>query len=153
MWQRIIPTVERRWLYLAAAILWSAAGTMLCARAGGWLVAEDTRHALLHLTIGTMAGVLVYRFKFSRIAARNVRRISRLPERNNPLAFQPPVMYVLISLMMGLGVALRHSAIPRPALAILYLGIGLGLVLASLSYYHRVWLPVRPQPAASDSGR
>lgn len=153
MWQRIIPTVERRWLYLAAAILWSAAGTMLCARAGGWLVAEDTRQALLHLAIGTMAGVLIYRFKFSRIAARNVQRIRRLPERNNLLAFQPPLMYVLISLMMSLGVALRHSAIPRPALAILYLGIGLGLVLASLSYYYCVWLPARPQPAASDSGR
>ncbi len=148
-----MPTVKRRWLYLAAAVLWSAAGVMLCARAWGWLVAEDTPAALLHLTVGTMAGVLIYRFKFSRIAARNIRRISKLPDRNHPLAFQPPLMYALIALMMGLGVMLRHSALPRPALAILYLGIGLGLLLASLSYYHYVGVALRPQPAASDSGR
>lgn len=146
-----LPTVGRRWLYLAAGLLWGAAGAMLCARAYGWLASEDTAHALLHLTIGAACGVLIYRFKFSRVANKNIRRISRLAERANPLAFQSPPTYLLIAFMMGLGIALRQSALPRYLLAILYLGIGLGLVLASLRYYRYVQWPVRSQVPASDS--
>ncbi len=146
-----LPTVGRRWLYLAAGLLWGAAGAMLCARAYGWLASEDAAHALLHLTIGAACGVLIYRFKFSRVADKNIRRISRLAERANPLAFQSPPTYLLIAFMMGLGIALRQSALPRYLLAILYLGIGLGLVLASLRYYRYVKWPVRSQVPASDS--
>lgn len=147
----IVPTVGRRWLYLAAGVLWGAAGAMLCARAYGWLASEDTAHALLHLTIGAVCGALIYRFKFSRVADKNIRRISRLAERAHPLAFQSPPTYLLIAFMMGLGIALRHSGLPRYLLAILYLGIGLGLVLASLRYYHYVQSPARSQVPASDS--
>lgn len=146
-----MPTIGQRWLYLAAGVLWGAAGAMLCARACGWLASEDTAHALLHLTIGAVCGALIYRFKFSRVADKNIRRIGRLAGRAHPLAFQSPPTYLLIAFMMSLGIVLRRSALPRHLLAILYLGIGLGLVLASLRYYPYVQSSAHAQVSASES--
>jgi hypothetical protein len=37
--------------------------------------------------------------------------------------------------MIALGLLLRHSAIPKPYLAILYIGMGLALLLSSLRYF------------------
>jgi hypothetical protein len=128
--------VERRWLYLAAAILWSAAGLMLCARAYGWLVHETLTHAMPFALAGVASGFVIHRFKFSRIAARNIKRIEHLDERPSILAFQSANTYILIMLMMALGIALRRSDISKSYLAVLYMGIGVGLLLSSLSYYH-----------------
>lgn len=129
-------TVERRWLYLAAALLWSAAGLMLCARAYGWLSHDTLRHALPFALAGIGSGAAIYRFKFSRIAAKNIKRIDHLDGRASILAFQSPITYLLIVGMMGLGIVLRHSSIPKPYLAVLYIGIGLvGLLLSSVDYY------------------
>jgi hypothetical protein len=49
--------------------------------------------------------------------------------------------------MISLGIYLRvYSPIPKPALAIFYIGIGGSLFLSSLHYYARV---LRMQPARS----
>jgi hypothetical protein len=40
--------------------------------------------------------------------------------------------------MIALGVTLRHSAVPRPELAVVYLAIGGALLLASFSYYNNL---------------
>jgi hypothetical protein len=135
--QTLKPAVERRWLYVAAALLWGAAGLMLCGRAYGWLIHERLSTALPFALAGIASGVVIYRFKFSHIAARNVRRIESLSERVSIFAFQSPLTYLLIALMMGLGIALRRSSIPKPYLAVLYIGIGLGLLIASGDYYQQ----------------
>lgn len=130
-------TVQRRWLFLVAGLLWAAAGVMLCTRAVDWFLAEGV-HAVPWELAGLAAGVVIYRFKFALIAEKNIKRIRNLRERESILAFQPPLMYVVIVFMMGLGIALRHSAIPKLYLAVLYTGIGLGLLLASLRYVRHV---------------
>lgn len=50
-----------------------------------------------------------------------------------------PRNWLLVSLMIALGVALRHSPLPRPVLAVLYAAIGTALFAGSLQYYHRLW--------------
>lgn len=130
--------VQRRWLYLLAGLLWGAVGIMLCVRAWNWLAPEALSKAVPLELVGIAAGVLIYRFKFSKIADKNIKRIRRLRERESILAFQAAWTYFLIAGMMGLGIALRHSAIPKPYLAVMYTGIGLGLLLASLRYYRHV---------------
>ena len=137
----LVPTVERRWLFLAAAVLWGIAGLILCGRAYGWLAQEDPPHAVSLVLAGLAAGVVINRFKFSHVARKNIKRIARLNDRENMFAFQSVSSYVLIAFMMGLGIALRHSALPRPILAVMYLGIGIGLLLSSLSYYPYVLQP------------
>ena len=42
--------------------------------------------------------------------------------------------YLLLGVMMALGIGLRHSPLPKPYLAVLYIGIGLALVLSSVRY-------------------
>lgn len=56
--------------------------------------------------------------------------------RSIHLAFQERKSYLIIVVMMGM--ALRHSPIPKPYLAAVYLGIGGGLLLASLGYFRRL---------------
>ncbi len=129
---------EQRWLFLTAGLLWGIAGIILWRRAVEWLTAEDTGLALLLLAIGLLSGALIARFKFRRLVLKNIERIYALPERGNLFAFQTGRSYALIVFMMGLGIALRHSAFPKPYLAVLYVGIGTGLLLASLSYYRHV---------------
>ncbi|MCD4685128.1 MAG: hypothetical protein K8S97_04235 [Anaerolineae bacterium] len=133
-----MPRVNRRWLFLTAGLLWGIAGIILWRRAVKWLAAEDTGLALLLLATGLLSGVLIARFKFRQLVLKNIERIHALPERGNLFAFQSARSYVLIVFMMSLGIALRHSAFPKSPLAVLYIGIGTGLLLASLPYYQHV---------------
>ncbi|MBN1562244.1 MAG: hypothetical protein JXA10_00265 [Anaerolineae bacterium] len=132
------PTVDRRWLYLLAALLWGAVGIMLCFRAYRWLAQETISRELALAGLGIAAGAVIYRFKFAKIADKNIKRIGHLHERPCLFAFQSKYTYLLIAFMMGLGIALRHSPIPKSCLAVLYIGIGLGLFLSSLRYYEYV---------------
>jgi uncharacterized membrane protein len=132
------PVVDRRWLYLVAALLWGAVGLVLCFRAYGWLAQETISREIGLAVLGIAAGAVIYRFKFAKIADKNIKRIGHLRARPCLFAFQSKFTYGLIAFMMGLGIALRHSPIPKPYLAVLYIGIGLGLFLASLRYYQHV---------------
>jgi hypothetical protein len=42
--------------------------------------------------------------------------------------------YVLIAMMITLGRLCRHSAIPKPYLAVVYITMGLALILSSFTY-------------------
>ena len=134
---RFVPTVERRWLFLAAALLWGLAGLMLLGRAVGWLAPERATSADPLAALGIAVGIVIYRFKFAWIAEKNIKRINSLSERANLFCFQSRMTYLLIALMMALGIVLRSSPVPKPDLAVLYIGIGLGLVLASSRYARR----------------
>ncbi len=46
--------------------------------------------------------------------------------------------------MIAMGIYLRHSSpIPKPYLAILYIGLGASLFVSSLQYYHQVFRTAR----------
>jgi len=42
--------------------------------------------------------------------------------------------YMIVLVMVSMGIALRHSSIPRPYLSVLYNGIGLALFLSGIRY-------------------
>jgi hypothetical protein len=129
------PGVSKRWLLVLAGFVWSGVGVMLCRLAYGWLRDTQGSPALLLGLSGAVAALGVYRFGFVRVARRNMERIDRSVDNACVFSFQSWRGYLIVAVMVTLGVTLRHSAIPRPVLAVLYAAIGGGLFLASLHYY------------------
>ncbi len=134
------PSVPSRWLLLLAGGMWTGVGVMLCLLAYGWLSLAPHLVAALHGLTGTVLSLGIYRFGFSRLASRNIGRICAMTEEASVFAFQAPQSYPIIVFMMALGFVLRSSPIPKPYLAVLYIGIGGGLFLSSLHYYRRFML-------------
>ena len=110
---------------------------MLLSLAYGWLKTAPTGIAALLTLLDVLLANCIYIFGFSKLAAKNIRRIESLPGQKNCLfAFQEWGSYPLVLVMISLGIFLRHySPIPKPLLASVYIGIGGGLLAASLHYY------------------
>lgn len=120
-------------------------GIGLIAAASWWLLRSASPIAP-EVSLGLIGGVLIARFKLSRLAVANLRRIALLApgeESVHLLSFQSRRSYLVIALMIAMGYALRHSPLPKLYLAPLYLAMGLGLVLAGLQYFR----PLEPSKA------
>lgn len=133
------PAVAVRWLYLLSGLMWSGVGVLLCSRAASWLVSAGELTALAAALVGLMLAFAIARWGFCRVAAKNIRRIAQMSGSVCLFAFQSWQSYLLVAFMMSLGLGLRHSPLPKEYLAILYVGIGGALFLASGSYYQRFW--------------
>ncbi|MCL4720576.1 MAG: hypothetical protein KJ041_01215 [Gammaproteobacteria bacterium] len=129
--------VPSSWLYLFAGGLWVAVAILMCAITIPWLTPLSGAALAGVLVSGLVIAALISRFGFSRLVRRNIRRLDALGERASVFAFQPGKSYLVILLMMAIGWTLRHSPLPKPALAAVYIGIGGGLLLSGLGYFRR----------------
>jgi hypothetical protein len=77
----------------------------------------------------------IHHFGFLKIADKNLNRILLLKEKQNPFYFMTFKSYLIVLVMVSMGIALRHSAIPKRYLSILYNGIGLALFLSGIRYF------------------
>jgi hypothetical protein len=132
--------VKKTWLYLTAGLMWAGVGVYLSILACGWFSVVVLGRAIRLAGVGILLAIAIWKFGFSVLAKKNICRIKTI-QRDKPsiFAFQKWTNYPLVVVMIALGVVLRHSPIPKPYLAVLYLGIGGGLFLSSLSYYPRVF--------------
>ncbi len=146
LWQKLNPAVEKHWLQLAAGLMWSGVSIMLGAFAARWLKAVTLSLEALILLGGLALGTAIYLFGFSKLARKNIRRIDAMEKvRVCIFAFQEWKTYPLVLFMIGLGIYLRvYSPLPKPLLAILYIGIGFGLFASSIHYFQRIAVPNRP---------
>lgn len=128
------PRVSRNFLILLAGYAWTAVGLMMVYRAYAWLAVTPANGVYIHAGAGVVLGLLVHHFGFLRIVNRNLQRIFRLGQSAPVHSFIPLRSYLTILIMVTAGILLRHSAIPRPYLAVLYLGIGSALILSSVRY-------------------
>jgi len=137
---RFKPAATKPWLIASAGIVWSGVGLMLGNLAYGWLLPVALPQVLWMTIVGLMLASVIYYFGFSKLAKKNIQRIIALPgEKICIFAFQEWTSYPLVVVMIGLGLTLRnYLPIPKPYLAILYIGIGGGLFLASLLYYEHL---------------
>ena len=133
------PAVSKTWLITVAGLMWSFVGLILCQLAYHWLAVVHWRWIAPLELLGIVLALIAYQFCFSRMAQKNISRLSLLTEKTCIFAFQRWKNYLLIGLMITLGIALRNLPIPRPYLAILYTSIGGALLLASLQYYGCLW--------------
>ena len=134
------PATKKIWLHLTAGIMWSGVGIMLVAFAATWLGLVHSWTVLLLILAGLLLAAGIYFFGFSKLASSNIQRIIKIPKQRVCLfAFQKWTSYPLVLVMVGMGIYLRrYSPIPKPYLAILYLGLGASLFGSSLKYYSQV---------------
>jgi hypothetical protein len=135
------PGVDKFWLFVAASLMWSGVGIYLDFLAYGWLRPVNMSRALLFVASGILLAVAIYFIMFKRFADLNLVRIRDLSgDKICIFAFQRWTGYPLVVVMISLGIFLRmYSPIPKPYLAVLYLGIGTSLFLASLRYYRYIY--------------
>jgi hypothetical protein len=138
------PKVNKVWLIIFAGLMWSGVGIMLNRFASQWLGLVTIHRQIWIVIFGLILAVLIYWFGFSRVARKNIQRINGyLSEKVCLFAFQQWSSYPLVVFMIGLGIVLRvYSPIPKPWLAVLYIGIGGALFFSSFHYhvaaYHRI---------------
>ena len=132
------PAVSKAWLLALAGSMWAGVGVMLCAYAYGWLTAPFTQGALIYAGLGLLIAVAANRWGFTHLAVKNIRRIQGFRRKVCLFAFQAWKGYAIIIGMILLGLILRHSPLPKPYLAVVYLAIGGALLQASLNYFARL---------------
>ena len=140
---RPLLAVGRTWLFGIAGTVWTGVGVLLLGYAVAWLSPVAVSTELAAGVTGAAIALLAARYLFARIVRGNILRIDSGPERASAFAFQAWKSYVVMIGMIALGITLRHSAIPRPALAVVYEAVGGALLLTSLLYHQRVLDAVR----------
>jgi len=125
--------------------MWSGVGIMLFAFAANWLGAVRSWTVSLLILTGLLLAAGIYFFGFSKLASSNIQRILNIPkERVCLFAFQKWTSYPLVLVMIAMGIYLRiYSPIPKPYLAILYIGLGASLFMSSFQYFHQVFRTAR----------
>ena len=77
-WKKWKPGAAKKWLYSSAGLMWSAVGVMLCYLAFGWLKPIPIDRWILLTLGGVLLAVIIYAFGFSKLADKNIQRISNL---------------------------------------------------------------------------
>lgn len=131
---RFKPAVTKNLLLFLAGFVWLWVGTMLLLFAYSWLSDAPRTVSLMFLGLGVAVALLVHHFGFLKIVDKNIERILPMVEKKCLFSFITWKSYIIIIVMVTMGTLLRHSAIPKRYLAILYTGIGLALILSSLRY-------------------
>ena len=133
--KKINPAVDKKILVLLAGLMWCGVGAMLVSFAILWLNKYNGQGAFIFFTTGFVAAMPIHHFGFLKIADKNLSRLLPLTERKCIFSFMTWRSYFIVLIMVSMGIALRHSAIPKQYLSILYNGIGLALFLSGIRYF------------------
>jgi hypothetical protein len=115
--------------------MWCGVGIMLISFAVKWLSPYGWQEQGLYFSGGFLAAMPIHHFGFLRIADKNLKRLLPLTEKRCLFSFMTWKSYIIVLIMVSMGIALRHSAIPKKYLSILYNGIGLALFLSGIRYF------------------
>ena len=138
--RRFTPRAGQRVQLFSAAAMWAVGAAILLVRGVGFL--HDSWYAAL-LALAVVIGVVKSRYLLDRVARKAVLRIH---ERGKAcyFGFFSWKSWMFVIVMMGGGILLRRSGLPRDFLAVLYVGVGTGLVLADRIFWQAL---VSPAPA------
>jgi len=128
------PAVTREVLLFLAGALWFSVGCILLTFAVFWLRSAEMGQQIMCGGVGILIALPVHYFGLLKIVDKNIARLMPGDEKKCLFSFMPWKSYLIIPAMITLGALLRHSAIPKPYLAILYVGMGMALLLSSLRY-------------------
>ena len=131
---KLNPAVDKKILVLLAGLMWCGVGIMLMVFAVTWLNRYEGSGKLIFYLCGFIAAIPIHFFGFIKIAEKNLNRLLPLTEKKCVFSFMTWRSYFIVIIMVSMGIALRHSAIPKQFLSVLYNGIGLALFLSGLQY-------------------
>jgi hypothetical protein len=126
--KKLKPGVPRRIHLLLAAALWSLIGSMLMFRGVSWLTAVGR---LWIIVPALLAGTIKSLFILDNTARKGIHRILEMADGTCLGAVYSLKTWLLVLVMMGTGMALRHSDLPREILGGLYVTIGWALFFSS----------------------
>ncbi len=132
-----IPRVQRPFLLLVAALVWTFAGAMLLFR-GFALNEVQPVYWLIKLGISAVSGLLFYAFLFTRISKKHVLRIQTMEkEKPTVFAFFNLRSYLMMFSMITLGITLRKTGLVSPEhLSLVYITMGIPLLMSSFRFYY-----------------
>lgn len=133
--EKLKPSAPKHLLLFIAGFMWFGVGIFLNTYVYAWLSSDFQIFNFLIILLGIIFSIAIHYFGFSKIARKNLLRISLMSERPCIFSFMKWQSYFLVIFMIGLGISLRLSPIPKIYLSIIYIGIGLGLVLSSFQYF------------------
>lgn len=133
------PSVRKKYLILISGVIWILIGLLLNHYAFNWLKDNSYANTYIYIISGIALALIIHHFGFLRVVDKNLGRIKTLNPETCVFAFMSWKSYLLVALMMAMGIALRHSTLPRNLLSLMYIGIGLALILSSIRYI-RVFL-------------
>jgi len=136
--ERFKPAVSKSFLLFLAGFMWIAVGIMLTSFATRWLIAYGKSLALLYAAVGLALSLVIHHYGFLRIVDKNLGRISKMEGKRCAFSFITWRSYIIVAMMITMGIMLRHSAIPKQYLSILYIGIGMALILSSIRYFRNL---------------
>lgn len=132
--RKFTPSVDKRVLVLLAGLMWCVVGIMLVNYAVTWLTPLDKSRALIFYVAGFLAAMPIHHFGFLKIADKNLNRLLPVTSKKCVFSFMTWRSYLVVLVMVSMGIALRHSTLPKDYLSILYNGIGLALFLSGIRY-------------------
>ncbi len=130
-----VPTLPKNQLVLLAGIVWCVAGTMVCMVGLPLQLTLAQQHMIL-VPLAVSVFVVFYRFVFSRLVVKHTSRIRASTEERLPWwQFFSGSSWVVMGVMMGGGLVLRHSRVmPDWMIAFFYTGLGLALLLCGIRF-------------------
>jgi uncharacterized membrane protein len=132
--RQFTPSVNKSILVLLAGLMWCGVGVMLVSYTFSWLAPFSGKEQGLFFAAGFIAAMPIHHFGFLKIADKNLNRLMPLTEKRCLFSFMTWKSYLIVLIMVSMGIALRHSSIPKRWLSILYNGIGLALFLSGIRY-------------------
>ncbi|MBQ9138445.1 MAG: hypothetical protein IJX65_07420 [Alistipes sp.] len=124
----------RKYLFLLAALIWGIPGVSITLKGIGAYRSVASGQVLWLLLVTAAVSVSFY-FMFRRIVGRYSERIYSLPSRVTPLQTFPMRGWLLLFVMMGLGILLKHiPSVPNQFVASFYTGLGPMLILSAVRF-------------------
>lgn len=136
IFQKLKPSVKKKYLLFIAAFVWLFAGSMLLIKGVGMLRLYPNEiwwKSILSLPLG----IAFYVFMFSKIFQKHSSRILQMTEPTPCVfSFFNFKSYFMMSLMISMGIFLRKSQfISFRYLAILYLTMAIPLLISAVMFF------------------
>ena len=126
--------IRRTYSYVIAAAIWGIPGINIAIKGVKTYMLMNPDD-LWWLMLITLAISIFFLIIFRRVVRKYSERIASLPDRVMIWQIFPPKGWILLTIMMGLGITLKHIPdVPMSFTASFYSGLGPMLIVAALRF-------------------